>query len=144
MSIDTSARTIVVKPLAAGDGWRLRDVRCSYGRRDRSADEQHEAVAVAVVLSGTFTYQSTYGREFMTPGSLLLGNRGACFRCRHEQGGGDRRSAFLYEPEFVEEVPADATHVGRTEFRHHRIPPVGATVPLVSRTRLLANLTIPM
>ena len=38
----------------------------------------------------------------MTPGSLLLGNEGACFECGHQHSRGDRCLAFHFSPEVFE------------------------------------------
>jgi AraC family transcriptional regulator len=76
--------------LARGDRWTVKDVVCTSGPGDRSFEEQHSQVSIAIVVAGTFQYRSTTGRALMTPGSLLLGNAGHCFECGHEHGRGDR------------------------------------------------------
>src|SRR4030095_15634059 len=76
--------------LARGDGWTVSDVICTAGPNDRAFEEQHSQMCIAAVISGSFQYQSPFGRELMTPGSLLLGNVGQYFRCSHEHGVGDR------------------------------------------------------
>src|SRR5580693_3030565 len=93
--------------LARGDGWVAEDVVCSSGPRDRAFEERHDWVSVAVVLSGTFTYQNDFGRTLLTPGSLLLGDAGGCFTCGHQHGEGDRCLAFHFEPAFFEQLAAD-------------------------------------
>ena len=86
--------------LAAGDGWAVFDVVCTAGPMDRPFEEQHARTSIAIVVSGTFQYRSPAGCELMTPGSLLLGNAGDCFRCSHQHGTGDRCVSFSYTPEF--------------------------------------------
>ena len=56
---------------------------CTAGPRDRTFEEQHARVNIAIVAGGTFQYRSRAGRELMTPGSVLLGNPGECFECGH-------------------------------------------------------------
>jgi AraC family transcriptional regulator len=123
------------KPLAKGDGWTVEDIVCSHGPQDRSYDEQHEHVAIAIVTSGTFQYRGSgsNGREMMTPGSLLLGSPGQCFECGHEHGVGDRCLAFHFTPEYFEAITAGigARGAGRT-FRSLRLPPVRALSPVIA------------
>jgi AraC-like DNA-binding protein len=95
-------------------------------------------MSIAVVLDGTFTYRSQHGRVFLAPGSLMLGNMGACFECGHDHGAGDRCAAFQFEPVLMEEIAATMTDVTRFTFPVHRIPPVDELMPLVARARRLA------
>ena len=74
--------------LASGPGWRVEDVDCSAGPRDRPFEEQHDLVCVAAVTWGTFEYRTPDGRATLVPGALMLGNPGACFECGHEHGVG--------------------------------------------------------
>ncbi|PYR24560.1 MAG: AraC family transcriptional regulator, partial [Acidobacteria bacterium] len=39
--------------VAKGNGWTVDDVVCSCGPQDRPYDEQHDHVAIAIVISGT-------------------------------------------------------------------------------------------
>ena len=124
--------------LARGDGWVAEDVICSSGPRDTAFEERHDWVSVAVVLSGTFTYRNDFGRNLLTPGSLLLGDAGGCFTCGHQHGEGDRCLAFHFEPGFFEQVAADA---GAREPRFGRtsVPAVRALAPLVARAIVAAD-----
>jgi len=60
--------------LAQGDGWMVADVICTAGPQDRPYEEQHNRPTIAIVLAGSFQYQSSQGRALMTPGSLMLGS----------------------------------------------------------------------
>jgi AraC family transcriptional regulator len=113
--------------LAQGDGWSVEDIICTCGPRDRSFEEQHSRIAIAIVAAGTFQYRSTGGRELMTPGSLMLGNPGQCFECGHEHGQGDRCLSFGYTPEYWETVAAGA------KLPAQRIPPLRAMSRLIAR-----------
>ena len=64
----------------------------------------------------------------MTPGSMLLGNAGECFCCRHEHGTGDRCISFTYSPSWFAQIAESAAG-----FRVPRLPAVRATAPLVTR-----------
>lgn len=121
--------------LASGPGWRVADVVCTSGPRDRAFEEQHGDVSIAIVVSGSFQYRAAIrngGRncELMSAGALLLGNAGCQFECSHEHGAGDRCVAFKYSPEHFEKLVAD---FGRSpvEFRTLRMPPLREMSSLV-------------
>jgi AraC family transcriptional regulator len=122
--------------LAKGDGWTVEDVVCSCGPYDRPFEEQHDHVAVAIVMAGSFQYRSSgvaAGREMMTPGSLLLGNPGQYFECGHEHAAGDRCLSFRFTPEYFESTTAGAHARGaRRTFGLLRLPPVRDLSPLVA------------
>ena len=100
--------------LASGPGWRVEDVVCSAGPRDRPFEEQHDLVCVAAVTRGTFEYWTPDGRATLVPGALMLGNPGACFECGHEHGVGDRCLSFHYDPGFFEEIVASVPRARRS------------------------------
>jgi len=120
-------RRVHARLVAKGQGWTVEDIVCSCGPQDRSYDEQHEHVAIAIVTAGTFQYRGSCsnGREMMTPGSLLLGSPGQWFECGHEHGVGDRCLSFHFTPEYFETL-AGGTGVRAAErsFRSLRLPPV--------------------
>jgi AraC family transcriptional regulator len=120
------------RELVSGHGWAVSDVLCEAGPQNRPFEEQHSCTAVAIVVSGSFQYRSSTGREMMTPGSLLLGNAGDCFCCGHEHGTGDRCISFAFTQEFLDWV-AEIAGSGRPYFHVPRIPPIRATAPLVAR-----------
>lgn len=120
--------------LANGRGWTVADVVCRAGPGDRSFEEQHKDVGIAIVVGGSFQYRSSTGRELMTPGSLLLGNAGQYFECGHDHAGGDRCISFTYAAEYFEILAAEANI--RTRFARFallRIPPVRELSIVVSR-----------
>ena len=88
--------SLATKLLAEGNGWTVEDVICTAGPRDRSFEEKHSRVSIAIVAAGTFQYRSTTGRELMTLGSLMLGKPGQSFECGHEHSAGDRCLSFGY------------------------------------------------
>lgn len=118
--------------LARGDGWSVADVVCTSGPQDRPFEEQHTHYSIAIVLAGSFQYRSRAGRALMTPGALMLGNRGQCFECGHEHAEGDRCVSFFYAPEYLERLRSDACHRGGREFPVPRIPPVASIAPFVA------------
>src|SRR5689334_353398 len=90
-----------IRMLAEGAGWRVAEVTCRAGSQDRAYQEQHGWTCIAAVLEGTFQYRAASGQALMTPGSLLLGNAGACFECGHPHSRGDRCVAFHLSPDFI-------------------------------------------
>jgi AraC-like DNA-binding protein len=122
------------RPLAAGSGWSVSDVVCTRGPSDAVFEERADEVSVALVLSGTFEYETPHGRALMTPGSLLLGNAGDCFVCGHAHGVGDRCLSFRFLPAFFDEVANAAGAPGAWRgFRAPRLPPLRELSGLVAR-----------
>ena len=120
---------LAMRALARGNGWIAEDVICTSGPKDRPCEEQHQVFSIAMVLAGSFQYRGSNpvsGRgEFMSPGSILLGNPGQNFECGHEHAMGDRCLSFHYSPEFFERVAADAGAHGRSAiFPVLRLPPL--------------------
>lgn len=119
--------------LAQAPGWTVADVICTSGPQDRAYEERHERPTIAVVLAGTFQYQSSRDRELMTPGSLMLGSPGQCFECGHQHGEGDRCVSFWYAPDYFERLAFDAGARGRAAvFNAARVPPVRSLSSVVA------------
>jgi AraC-like DNA-binding protein len=120
--------------LATGDGWWVDDVVCTSGPTDRSFEEVHEAFSVSAVVAGTFQYRSSFGRDVLTPGSLLLGSPGQLFECGHDHARGDRCVAFHFSPALFERIAADAgVPRGGRSFRASRVPPASELSRFVAR-----------
>jgi AraC-like DNA-binding protein len=117
--------------LAEGAGWRVSDVVCTSGPRDRPFEERHADVGIAIVAAGTFEYRSGAGRDLMTPGSLLLGNAQQGFECAHDHGAGDRCLSFQFDPEYFARVSADAG--GPSRFSANRLPPLPPLSGVIAR-----------
>ena len=128
--------------IAQGGGWKVEDVICTSGPRDRPFEEQHTNVSIAIVAAGSFQYRAQNGsgpsHELMTPGSLLLGNPGQCFECGHEHGAGDRCLSFRYAPDYFESLAAGCG--AKASFHVPRVPPLRALSPLIARA--CAGLTV--
>lgn len=124
--------TIEARQLAAGRGWHVQDVRCHAGPDDSPFEEQHNTVAVAAVLNGTFTYRTAEGRNLLSPGSILLGNQGRCFQCAHEHGTGDRCLSFHFSADFWEEIATATPGAHRGKFGVSSLPPTPALLPMVT------------
>jgi AraC-like DNA-binding protein len=122
--------------LARGDGWVVEDVMCTCGPHDIPFEEQHSTVSIAMVVAGTFQYaadlRTSRRSELMTPGSMLLGNPGQYFECRHTHGAGDRCISFRYARDFFAGIAADAgVRDSASPFRQLRLPPLRALSPLI-------------
>ncbi|HEX8879372.1 MAG TPA: AraC family transcriptional regulator [Candidatus Acidoferrum sp.] len=121
------------------DEWHVADVVCTCGPQDRRFEEQHPFFTIAVVVAGTFQYRGALRRsgiaeELMTPGSLLLGNRGQSFECGHEHGLGDRCISFRYSRDYFERIAADAgISRGQRTFGRLRLPPLERLSPVIAR-----------
>ncbi|SMG27847.1 helix-turn-helix domain-containing protein [Paraburkholderia susongensis] len=125
---------VVSRALAAGAGWSVADLLCTFGPRDAPFEERHADVCIAMVVAGSFDYRAATGRELLTPGALLLGNTGACFECGHRHGPGDRCFSFHYAPEYFERLAADAGLAGgRLNFRRASVPALRKLAPLIAR-----------
>ena len=132
------AGSVDARTVAEGTGWRVEDVVCCSGPRDRAFEERHDQVSVAVVLSGTFTYRNDFGSVLLTPGSLLLGDAGTCFTCGHQHSEGDRCLSFHFDPAFFEQLAVDAG-ARAPRFGRNSVPAVRALAPLVARAIIAAD-----
>ncbi len=124
---------VTARLIAAGGGWRVTDLVCDAGPRQRPFEEMHDEVCIALVTRGTFQYRTAQGSAMMTPGALLLGNCNRCYVCSHEHGVGDRCLAFHYTPEFFENIRG-GVRLSRADF------PVPALPPLARLSALLAEI----
>jgi AraC family transcriptional regulator len=119
------------RKLANGPGWSVVDVICTSGPTDRTFEERDSVYSVSLVLAGSFTHRSAYGRALLIPGAMLLGNSGACFECGHEYGEGDRCLSFHYSPALFEEAAADVG--GQAQFGQSILPPQPGISSLFTR-----------
>lgn len=124
--------------LAAGSGWRVVDIVCTSGPRDRSFEEQHTWASISLVLAGTFIYRSHHGRSLMAPGALLLGSPGAAFECSHQHGEGDRCLSFQYDPGQFDSLAQDAG-ASRFAFARGCLPPLRRLAPLTARAAMASH-----
>jgi AraC family transcriptional regulator len=125
-----------VDTVASGPGWRVHDILCSAGPRDRPFEEQHPSVCIAAVLQGSFRYRTTQGAATLAPGAVLLGNHGHCFECGHEHATGDRCLSFLYDPACFETILSATPCVRSDVFAVARLPPLIALAPVIAAAEL--------
>jgi AraC family transcriptional regulator len=118
--------------LASGTGWNVRDVVCDHGPGDPVFEERHADVSIALVTAGSFQYRTRQGAATLAPGSLLLGNAGACFECGHTHARGDHCLAFHYAPDFFEAAVADVPGERDAAFGRAGLPALPELTPLVA------------
>jgi AraC family transcriptional regulator len=136
----SSVMALSVQILACGPGWRVRDVVCDQGPKDRAFAEQHtEEVAISSVTEGSFQYRTPVGTATLVPGSLLLGNAGSCFECGHEHAQGDRCLAFHFAPAFFEGIAAGVPGARRVTFTHASVPPITKLTGLLAHAEVARN-----
>jgi AraC family transcriptional regulator len=124
------------REIAVQAEWRLTDYCCSAGPDDAAFEEAHDGVTIAAVISGRFRYRSDAGTVNFYPGATLLGNAGACYRCDHVHGVGDRCVVLSMRPDFFDEIAHGAARNSRFRFGSALLPPHGA----VLRWSVLAEL----
>jgi AraC family transcriptional regulator len=130
--------------IAGGEGWQVFDYVCHAGPQDRPFEERHDEVTIGAVLQGTFTYRTDTGRALMHPGSLVLGNHGACFECGHDHGTGDRCIVFRYAPAFFAEIAATQAGAGRYRFGAAMLPAANRLTPVIAGIEVLAANASPL
>lgn len=129
---------ITAQPLASGSGWRVSDIVCDAGPRDRPFEEQHAHACVALVTRGSFQYRTSAGRALLAPGALLFGNAGQCFECEHKHATGDRCLSFHYEADFFAAIAEDAGV--KPHFPSPALPPLAVTSRLTAEVEAAAAL----
>jgi AraC family transcriptional regulator len=130
------------RELASGEGWRVHDVICDSGPRDQPFEEQHSSICIALVTGGTFQYRTQQGSAVMAPGSLMLGNVGACFSCGHEHRAGDRCLSFRFSPAYFERIVASVPRARRIEFALPRLPPVQRLLPVLAEAQSIRDAAV--
>jgi AraC family transcriptional regulator len=118
--------------LSSGPGFQVNDVVCNSGPADRPFEEQRAGFSIAIVTAGTFRYRTQQGEALLSPGSLLLGNRGECFECGHEHGTGDRCLSFHVTPRFLEAVAAARPGVRSARFDAPSLPALPQLATLIA------------
>lgn len=112
----------------AGPGYRTSTYRCHAGPADRRFEEAHVAPTLAVVREGRFSYHGEGGKTLLQPGSILLGNAGACYSCGHEDSHGDLCMVIHFDPELAAEASC-----AERGFTRSSLPPLGDLVPAIAR-----------
>lgn len=113
-----------LRPIAREPLWSLTEYVCSAGPHDRTFEERHDQVSIALVTSGTFRYRTDTGEGILYPGAFLLGNAGSCYECGHEHSQGDRCLALHIDRELFKEIAAGSSGSTHCGFRTNMLPAV--------------------
>ena len=119
--------SITSQLLASGPGWRVFDVICTHGPHSRPFEEQRAEYSIAAVTAGTFRYRTRSGAATLVPGSVLLGEAGACYECGHTHSRGDRCLAFHFTPRLWEADGGQAR-----PFNAPALPPLPQMTPVLT------------
>lgn len=124
--------------IAIGEGWRVVDIVCTYGPRDRPFEEHFLATSISLVLAGSFVCRAGRGATLMSAGALMLGNSGFAFECSHQHGEGDHCLSFQFEPDLFERIAHDVG-AKRAVLDSDRLPPLRELALLSARASMAAN-----
>jgi AraC family transcriptional regulator len=120
------------RTVAAGAGWRVADVVCTCGPRDRPFEERQSGASVSLVLAGTFVCRSEHGVSLLSAGSLMLVSPGQTFECSHAHGEGDRCLSFQFDAGLFERLARQAG-APRAAFDRQTLPPLRGLSQLTAR-----------
>lgn len=126
------------RTIARGDGWRVVDIVCTYGPRDRTFEERFLVSSISLVLSGSFVGRTALGTNLFSAGALMLGNAEALYECTHQHGEGDRCLSFQFAPDLFERIAVDAGG-RRAAFNCNRLPPLRQLASLSALASMAAN-----
>jgi len=124
--------------LLKGNGFTVQDCVCHCGRDSPAFENVFTTHRVALVIGGSFHYQSDFGATLLGPGSMLLGRSGGGYCFRHVDDGGDRSVTFDFSDELLDAVArSSATRRGnRADFE-----PI-SSIPASRRTAAAAALAV--
>ena len=139
------ARPSGYHPLLKGTGFAVQDCVCHLGRTSPAAENVFKAHRVAVLLAGTFHYQSDVGQTLLGPGSMLLGRSGRGYCYRHVDDGGDRTVTFDFSDELLEDTRRSLgiPSIDRADFRVPSIPASRQTAATTALTLRALRLNDP-
>ncbi len=130
---DPPSAAPAVRSLCRGREWSISEYLCTAGPGDRPFEERHDAVAIAAVIEGTFTYRGDTGAAMLHPGAFLFGNAAACYECGHDHSTGDRCISFQVAPEYFAEIAASIAGSGRFRFPAPMLPATPKLLPWLAR-----------
>lgn len=90
--------------LFAREGVVVRDCVCRCGQASPTFENVFPAHRAALMIGGSFHYQSDFGTALLAPGSLLLGRAGGGYCYRHVDDGGDRSVIFDFSDAMLEDA----------------------------------------
>jgi AraC family transcriptional regulator len=141
---DLTAAAPAVRSLSRGREWSVSEYLCTAGPCDRPFEERHDAMAIAAVIEGTFTYRADTGAAMLHPGAFLFGNAAACYECGHEHSTGDRCISFQIAPDYFAEIAASTACSGRFRFATPMLPATPKLLPWLARIEARAAFAEPL
>ncbi|HWS61875.1 MAG TPA: AraC family transcriptional regulator [Steroidobacteraceae bacterium] len=130
--------------IATRAGWSLTEYLCTAGPHDRSFEERHHEVSMALVTHGTFHYRTSTGGGILYPGAFLLGNPDTCYECGHEHSHGDRCLALSVTHDLFAEIASGASSADRCRFRRAILPAVSDLAPISVSLRRATESATPL
>jgi AraC-like DNA-binding protein len=122
-----------MRSLSRGREWSVSEYVCTAGPGDRPFEERHDAVGIAAVIEGTFTYRADTGTATLHPGAFLFGNAATCYECGHEHSTGDRCISFSIAPDYFAEIAASIAGSGGFRFATPMLPATPKLLPWIAR-----------
>lgn len=119
------------------DKYTVAEEVCLPSLRKRPPEKRYGRAAIGVVLSGCFDYHSQSASATAVPGTIVFGNLGENFFCRHRDAGGNRRQVVTFDTEFLERVAGECG-LDEARFRVTAIPPGKFSAAAFGRMRRLA------
>lgn len=123
------------RPLRAGCGLHLMRCECRAGANEPSRDEEHHAFSVTLVERGTLRYRTRAGSAVLSPGWLMLGNRGEGYVCSHEESDGTGDDCVMLSisaPVLEDAFSALGHRASRLGFNRASLPPSPRVFALLS------------
>jgi AraC family transcriptional regulator len=127
-----AAAAPAVRSLSRGREWSVSEYLCTAGPGDRPFEERHEAVSIAAVIEGTFTYRADTGTAMLHPGAFLFGNAATCYECGHAHSSGDRCISFHIASDYFAEIAASTAGSG-FRFPAPMLPATPKLLPWLAR-----------
>jgi len=113
------------------------EARCATDAK-APIEKAYAGPVIGAVVAGTFDYAGRHGRARATPGTVLLGNAGEAFDCRHLDGGGNRRAVVAFSGDLLAEVANDCG-LAEATFAASALTPSRETAPLYGAVRRAAG-----
>ena len=83
------------------------EARCEPAPDGRTPERLYAGPAIGAVIHGVFDYSARNGAGLAAPGSIVFGNGGDPFSCRHLDAVGNRRAVIAFNPQALKEVAND-------------------------------------
>lgn len=113
------------------------EAACICDHRKPIPKNRYPAPTLGFVLAGCFDYRTESGLVVAVPGSVLFGNLGEWFSCRHGTTAGNKCLVVTLPKRLLEEA-AKAYQLDDARFHAVALPPNGAAAVIFGKMRKLA------